>query len=150
LGDGSVPWHALCPSRGNTPIGKYLIQPPVFSYRAVGKKRGEGKAFGLVRSGFFHARPSEHWSPPATRHCFGLLNTSPFSGRTATRDNNFLPESIVAFGTWRDVALLDIDGGKTVTVLGGAAPTRRRLLWILERAGSAWVRSLCSCSTVVF
>ena len=37
LCDGSVPWQALCPSHGNTHIGKCLIYPRAFSYQAIGK-----------------------------------------------------------------------------------------------------------------
>jgi plasmid stabilization system protein ParE len=53
----------------------------------------------------------------AIRHGTALLETSPFSCRSAASGNAFLRELIIAFGSTGYVALFEIDNASTVTVL---------------------------------
>ena len=50
-------------------------------------------------------------------NALGMLQFSPFSCRKALRENPFLRELVIPFGSAGDVALFEIDDEKTITVL---------------------------------
>ena len=53
----------------------------------------------------------------ALKAAVGVLRFSPFSCRKATRDNSFVRELVVPFGTSGYVALFEIESDSTVNVL---------------------------------
>ena len=53
----------------------------------------------------------------ALKAAVGVLRFSPFSCRKATRDNSFVRELVIPFGTSGYVALFEIESDSTVNVL---------------------------------